>query len=54
MIEIGFLTAKAPAADGGERSAAGGARQCPKCGGLSLVHQEGCDLCTACEYSRCG
>ena len=29
------------------------ARQCPKCGGASLIHQEGCDLCTACGYSRC-
>ncbi|MGP1256099.1 MAG: adenosylcobalamin-dependent ribonucleoside-diphosphate reductase [Kiloniellales bacterium] len=27
--------------------------QCPKCGGLGLVHQEGCDLCTLCGYSRC-
>ena len=54
MIDIGFLTAKVPAHDNGARAAAGGARQCPKCGALSLVHQEGCDLCTACEYSRCG
>ena len=28
-------------------------RQCPKCGGASLIHQEGCDLCTSCGYSRC-
>jgi ribonucleoside-diphosphate reductase alpha chain len=28
-------------------------RQCPKCGGASLIHQEGCDLCMACGYSRC-
>ena len=27
--------------------------QCPKCGGLGLIHQEGCDLCTLCGYSRC-
>ena len=51
MIEIGFLSKKTPAA---AQSTLGAARQCPKCGGLSLVHQEGCDLCTACEYSRCG
>ena len=51
MIEISFLSKKTPAA---AQSALGAARQCPKCGGLSLVHQEGCDLCTACEYSRCG
>ena len=52
MIDIGFLGEKVPAANG--KAQASGARQCPKCGGLSLVHQEGCDLCTACEYSRCG
>ena len=28
-------------------------RQCPKCGSASLIHQEGCDLCTSCGYSRC-
>ena len=28
-------------------------RQCPKCGELSLLHQEGCDLCTSCNYSKC-
>ena len=54
MIDIGFLTEKTPAATGDARTAIGGARQCPKCGSLSLIHQEGCDLCTACEYSRCG
>lgn len=53
MTEIGFLTAAKPAAVGASLPA-DGARQCPKCGGLSLIHQEGCDLCTACEYSRCG
>jgi ribonucleoside-diphosphate reductase alpha chain len=28
-------------------------RQCPKCGGLSLLRSEGCDRCTVCDYSRC-
>jgi ribonucleoside-diphosphate reductase alpha chain len=28
-------------------------RQCPKCGSAALIHQEGCDLCTSCGYSRC-
>ena len=28
--------------------------QCPKCGSAALVHQEGCDLCTSCGYSKCG
>ncbi len=54
MIDIGFLTKKTPATKNNDVSTLSGARQCPKCGGLSLVRQEGCDLCTACEYSRCG
>ncbi len=29
-------------------------RQCPKCGQPSLIHQEGCDTCTSCAYSKCG
>jgi ribonucleoside-diphosphate reductase alpha chain len=28
-------------------------RQCPKCGQASLIHQEGCDICTSCTYSKC-
>ncbi len=28
-------------------------RQCPKCGQASLIHQEGCDICTSCAYSKC-
>lgn len=53
MIDIGFLGEKKPAANCGA-IAPTGARQCPICGSLSLVHQEGCDLCTDCKYSRCG
>jgi ribonucleoside-diphosphate reductase alpha chain len=29
-------------------------KQCPKCGQASLIHQEGCDTCTSCAYSKCG
>jgi ribonucleoside-diphosphate reductase alpha chain len=29
-------------------------RQCPKCGQLALIRQEGCDTCTSCDYSKCG
>jgi len=29
-------------------------RQCPKCGQASLLRQEGCDTCTACDFSKCG
>jgi ribonucleoside-diphosphate reductase alpha chain len=32
---------------------AGYARQCPKCGSPSLIRQEGCDICTSCDYSKC-
>jgi ribonucleoside-diphosphate reductase alpha chain len=63
MIDIGFLPsdeARDPAerrrAVAGEplsRQTHGAVRQCPKCGGASLIHQEGCDLCLACGYSRC-
>ena len=36
-------------------SSAGGApfRQCPKCGQAALVHEEGCDTCKSCGYSKC-
>ncbi len=62
MIDIGFLQVK-EAPKGEEQKAVvnlggpeSGTRfaQCPKCGGASLIRQEGCDLCTACGYSKCG
>ena len=28
--------------------------QCPNCGAAALTHQEGCDTCLNCGYSRCG
>ena len=28
--------------------------QCPQCGAAALIHQEGCDVCLNCGYSRCG
>jgi ribonucleoside-diphosphate reductase alpha chain len=31
-----------------------GLTQCPKCGTAGMVHQEGCDLCLSCGYSKCG
>jgi ribonucleoside-diphosphate reductase alpha chain len=66
MIDIGFLPApeeerhaqpRIAARAGADGSGAPGglalARQCPKCGCAGLIHQEGCDLCTACGYSKC-
>ncbi len=28
--------------------------QCPNCGAAALSHQEGCNICLNCGYSRCG
>jgi ribonucleoside-diphosphate reductase alpha chain len=66
MVDIGFLPGaqEAPAETEaqvvnlakGPRSGPGAdaaQRQCPKCGAAGLIHQEGCDLCTACGYSKC-
>ena len=60
MIDIGFLPAPEDRALEGvvARRAVGEANprpvaQCPKCGAFSLIHQEGCDLCTSCGYSKC-
>ena len=30
-----------------------GAKQCPKCGELTMVFQEGCASCLSCNYSKC-
>jgi len=38
--------------EGGAPAAALG--QCPNCGAAALTHQEGCDVCLNCGYSRCG
>ena len=42
-----------PHAGSSQRTAAGLA-QCPNCGAAALSHQEGCDVCLNCGYSRCG
>ncbi len=61
MLAIGFLkhregmvSAKDPAAirEAVNQGAVPG--QCPSCGSLAMVHQEGCALCTVCGYSKCG
>jgi ribonucleoside-diphosphate reductase alpha chain len=70
LIEIGFLAADGPRltdaseqklrlAAGGREPSAGGpgaaaVGQCPNCGAAALTHQEGCDVCLNCGYSRCG
>jgi ribonucleoside-diphosphate reductase alpha chain len=54
MIDIGFLTQKGGAhAQGGPTARGVRPRQCPKCSGADLRHQEGCDVCGSCGFSKC-
>ena len=46
--------AREPAADGAAPALAPPLAQCPNCGAAALTHQEGCDVCLNCGYSRCG
>jgi len=65
MINIGFLPGPGELGpdngpkSGEERMVVGlnngpRLRQCPICGQAALHRQEGCDTCTACDYSKCG
>ncbi|MBI1330738.1 MAG: adenosylcobalamin-dependent ribonucleoside-diphosphate reductase [Alphaproteobacteria bacterium] len=62
LVSIGFMTprAAAPFAEQVRLAALAGdsppvpQRACPRCGGFGLTSSEGCDICTACGYSRCG
>jgi ribonucleoside-diphosphate reductase alpha chain len=40
--------------DGGSSEGPMKMGQCPNCGAAALTHQEGCDICLNCGYSRCG
>src|SRR5215831_17451214 len=69
LIDIGFMPKDGPRlADASEQrlrltagvrepASGGGAPatmvQCPNCGAAGLTHQEGCDVCLNCGYSRC-
>ncbi len=46
--------AREPANQGAGGGPATTMGQCPNCGAASLTHQEGCDVCLNCGYSRCG
>ncbi|SJZ34827.1 ribonucleoside-diphosphate reductase class II [Enhydrobacter aerosaccus] len=50
------LKAAAGARPPGEGAGEGASKmgQCPNCGAAALTHQEGCDICLNCGYSRCG
>jgi ribonucleoside-diphosphate reductase alpha chain len=59
MIDIGFIhrdggdnvevLARAADQGGGQRMP----DSCPRCSQPSLIHQEGCNMCTSCGYSKC-
>lgn len=54
-----FASGGGDGAHGSPGSGAGSASassmgQCPQCGSAALTHQEGCDVCLNCGYSRCG
>jgi len=59
LISIGFMIPEDSTAEVSEREQAVGDdhllvhRQCPKCGGASLIREEGCDRCVSCGYSKC-
>ena len=63
MIDTGFLKpgdsgdlSNGPQLSGEQQVVGGkppGARQCPRCGELTLVFQEGCSSCLSCSYSKC-
>jgi ribonucleoside-diphosphate reductase alpha chain len=59
MIDIGFLPNPKEAREHyiETRQVVGGTlamRSCPKCGHAALIRQENCDICTNCNYSKCG
>jgi len=59
MIDIGFIhrdsgdnvevLARAAGEGGGQRLP----DSCPRCSQPSLIHQEGCNMCTSCGFSKC-
>lgn len=55
LIKIGMLvvgaTSKGVSQD--QQGSAPG-RQCPLCGGFSVISRDGCDKCLSCDYQRCG
>jgi ribonucleoside-diphosphate reductase alpha chain len=56
MIDTGFLKRSEPQPSLFALAVGDGARaaQCPRCGEPALIHQEGCAICQACAYSKCG
>ena len=56
LIDIGFIASDAQPAllHNPPAPPVTAARHCPKCSHPGLIRQEGCDLCLACGYSKCG
>jgi ribonucleoside-diphosphate reductase alpha chain len=52
MIDIGFLS---PSGQRFQVTEKEGERRvsCPRCGGQSLMFQEGCATCLSCGFSKC-
>ena len=53
---IGFAPAAAPAANretDAEAPPSERLRTCPRCAQYGVIQQEGCDVCTACGFSKC-
>lgn len=57
MTDIGFLSGETtdplPVSNTETPHRIARPRQCPKCGGADLRHQEGCEVCGACGFSKC-
>ena len=57
MINIGFIQPEGGNVEILARAAGRPAGRlpdtCPRCSQPSLIHQEGCNLCTSCGFSKC-
>lgn len=55
MIDIGFMETAVLMSESMDDVPVGTSlRQCPRCGGASIVREEGCDRCLSCTYTKCG
>ncbi len=57
LLLIGFTPAQAPVSNREPTDEAapplGLLRNCPRCSQFGVIQQEGCDVCTACGFSKC-
>ena len=52
-LESEIVRLEPPATASGGAAQAQSVRYCGRCGQPGLLHREGCDLCSACGYSKC-